>query len=208
MNLLFTASWHRAWQGLQAQGTGDALRDAVLARYAEPHRRYHTLQHLGECLAWFERVRQAPDRPAEVEMALWFHDAIYDLGSPTNEARSADWAHAALRDAGVAAEPALRVRALILATQHSALPHGRDEQVLVDIDLSILGAPAPRFAEYEQQIREEYAHVPDLLFRLKRRDVLEGFLARPEIYATPVLHHELEAQARANLRTALAGLTV
>jgi predicted metal-dependent HD superfamily phosphohydrolase len=206
MNPLVASSWLRAWHGLHARGDGLAVRDDVLARYAEPHRKYHTVQHLEECLSLFESVRDAPDRPAEVEMALWFHDAIYDLQSSQNERRSAAWANEALGAAAVPTPCAARVHDLILVTQHTTVPRTRDEQVLVDIDLSILGAPAPRFAEYERQIREEYAHVPEPIFRLKRRSILKAFLERPSIYSTPALHRQLEARARANLMKAVAGM--
>jgi predicted metal-dependent HD superfamily phosphohydrolase len=77
--------------------------------------------------------------------------------------------------------------------------------VPVDIDLAILGAPEARFAQYERQIRQEYAHVPELLFRVRRRAILGSFLDRAEIYGTPVLHRQLEARARANLARAVGG---
>lgn len=204
MNPLFEVSWIRAWRGLQATGEGHALRDAVLARHAEPHRHYHTLQHLAECLALFDTLRDAPDRPAEVEMALWFHDAVYDLGATDNEARSAAWARAALGAAGVADGVLSRIDELVLATRHAAEPRTRDAQVLVDIDLAILGAGDERFAEYERQIRAEYAHVPALLFGQRRRVLLLSFLERASIYSTPALHRRLEARARANLARAIA----
>jgi predicted metal-dependent HD superfamily phosphohydrolase len=200
-----STSWSRAWQGLGAQGDGHAVRDAVLAAYAEAHRRYHSLQHLQECLDLFESVLEAADHPAEVEMALWFHDAIYALKGSDNEARSADWAREVLIQAGVAAAAADLVRDLILVTRHSGVPRSRDEQVLVDVDLAILGAAPERFAEYQAQIREEYAHVPGFLFRMKRRSILASFVAREAIYSTPVLHQRLEARARANLAKAIAG---
>lgn len=205
MDPLFEASWDRIWPALGARGHGHAVRDAVLQRYAEAHRRYHTLQHLAECLTLLADVRDAADRPDEVEMALWFHDAVYALKASDNEARSADWARDALQAAEVPALVADRVHALVLATQHKALPSGRDAQVLVDVDLSILAAPPARFAEYERQIREEYAHVPGFLFRLKRRAILQSFLDRPALFSTPGLHQRLEARARANLEAALAG---
>ena len=137
MNDLFP-SWARAWSGLGAQGDGQVARDAVLAAYAESHRRYHSLQHLQECLDLFETVRHAADHPASVEMALWFHDAVYALRGSDNEARSADWAHEVLISAGVDRTAAERVRELILVTRHSGVPRSRDEQVLVDVDLAIL----------------------------------------------------------------------
>jgi predicted metal-dependent HD superfamily phosphohydrolase len=203
MNRLFISSWSRAWSGLHAQGDAVALRNALLARYAEPHRKYHTLQHLEECLALFDTMAQTPENPAEVEMALWFHDAIYELRSSNNEGLSAAWAYKELLAAGVSLVSAELVRDLVLVTKHSGMPSNRDEQVLVDIDLSILGAPDERFAEYERQIREEYSYVPSFLFTLKRKAILGSFLDRSAIYTTPALHQRLEAQARHNIARAL-----
>lgn len=197
------ASWHRCWTGLQARGDGAALRQALLAAYAEPQRKYHTLQHLHECLALFDQHRDLAVEPAEVEIALWFHDAIYAVRASDNEARSADWAEAELRQAGVPEPRIARVRSHILATRHSALPEGSDQALLVDIDLSILGAPRPRFEEYELQVREEYRWVPGFLFQLKRKQILAQFLARDALFVTPALRNALEARARENLANSL-----
>lgn len=197
---LFSRSWQRAWAGIGAAGDGGALFAQLKAAYAEPQRHYHTQQHLGECLSAFYDVRALAEHPDEVELALWFHDAIYDIKGHDNEQRSADWAREVLRDAGVAGEAAQRVHDLVMATRHTAVPSGHDERLLVDIDLSILGAERTRFDEYEQQIRREYAYVPGFLFRRKRREILKGFLDRPAIYSTPYFHDALEARARDNLR--------
>ena len=197
------AAWLDAWHGLGVQAPGDALFDALLARYCEPHRAYHTLQHLDECLEGLALERSHAKRPAEIALALWFHDAIYDVHRHDNEERSADWARQALRDAGADPESARRVHALVMATRHQAQPEEADAQLLVDIDLSILGAPAPRFAEYEQQIRFEYAHVPPEVFEPRRRQILGSFLARDPLYLTPSIRARLEVQARINLRRAI-----
>jgi predicted metal-dependent HD superfamily phosphohydrolase len=93
---------------------------------------------------------------------------------------------------------------VLRAVKDTAVPALPDQQLLVDIDLSILGAPEQRFAEYEQQIRQEYAFVPKWLFRRKRRAILQGFLDRPQIYSTAHFHAELEQRARDNLRKAIA----
>lgn len=201
---VFSPSWQRAWTGIGAVGEGNALLAQLMAAYAEPQRHYHTQQHLGECLSAFDAARALAERPDEVELALWFHDAIYDIKGHDNEQRSADWARAALVDAGVVADIVDRVHALVMATRHTAVPAGRDEQLLVDIDLSILGAERARFDEYEQQIRKEYAYVPGFLFRAKRREILKGFLDRPAIYSTPHFHDALEARARNNLHRVTA----
>ncbi|MFG6485535.1 N-methyl-D-aspartate receptor NMDAR2C subunit [Roseateles sp. BYS78W] len=197
------ASWRAAWQALGGTGN-DALHAALLSRYAEPHRAYHTQQHLAECLALFDEFRALAERPAEVEIALWFHDAVYDVHRHDNEAVSADWARTALLDAGASPDVAGRVAALVLATRHSAAPATVDEQLLVDIDLAILGAAPARFAEYEAQIRVEYGFVPPAVFKEKRGAILAGFLARPVLYGTAALHARFEAAARANLRQAIA----
>ena len=203
----FARSWRRVWTGLGAQDGTHALCDSLLqqllARYAEPQRKYHTLQHLSECLDGFDAAAHLADRPAEVEAALWFHDAIYDLSSHDNEERSAQWAQQALSAAGVAAESAARVGQLVLATRHTVMPESPDEQMLVDIDLSILGAPPARFAEYEVQIRAEYAFVPEAVFRSKRRAILQAFLDRPHLFSTPHFRAALEPSARANLARAV-----
>jgi len=209
MNALFERSWRRAWSALVAPGAGTsgpdgiALRDELLACYAEPQRRYHTQQHLEECLALLEQVRDLAEHPEEVEMALWFHDAIYDVKGSGNEERSAEWAHRALVAAGVALTAAERVRQLVPVTRHDGVPGNVDEQVLVDIDLAILGAERPRFDEYERQIRDEYAFVPGFLFRRKRRQILRTFLDRPVLYSTALLRERLEARARENPRRAI-----
>ena len=93
-----------------------------------------------------------------------------------------------------------------MVTRHDAVPRETDEEVLVDVDLSILGVEPKRFDEYENQIREEYAWVPSIVFRAKRREILKGFLARPSIYSTRRFLDVYEAQARTNLERAIKQL--
>ncbi|KQP20498.1 hypothetical protein [Pseudorhodoferax sp. Leaf267] len=199
-------SWHRCWSALGAQGDGLALMQKLLDAYAEPQRKYHTVQHLSECLTLMGQHLHLAIEPGEVEMALWFHDAIYHVQARDNELRSAEWAAAQLRAAGVVEQRIAHITQHILATRHSALPQGPDQMLLVDIDLSILGAPRPRFDAYERQVREEYAWVPEALFRRKRQQVLAEFLARSPIYNTPALRAAREDQARDNLAHSLQQL--
>jgi len=204
MNDLET-SWHDTWHALRLPLPAGVL-PSLLARWAEPHRRYHTLQHLRECLALFAAHRELAERPGEVAVALWFHDAVYDTARHDNEAVSADWAERVLRDAGAAREVAERVVALVLATRHGQGPATPDERLLVDIDLAILGAAPARFDEYERQIRDEYGFVPEDVFRDRRAAILRGFLERPAIFATAALAARFEAAARVNLAGAIARL--
>ena len=195
----FQTSWQQAWEGLQLP-PAPGLQQQLLAAYAEPQRHYHTQQHLAECLTHLASARHLAQHPAEVELALWFHDAIYEVKAQDNELRSAQWATQALQSAGASAETCERVHALIMATCHTATPVDADAQLLVDIDLAILGANPERFAEYDQQVRAEYAWVPRLIYGFKRKQVLQGFLQRPQIYATTHFQQALEMQARTNLR--------
>lgn len=199
------ANWNEAWHALGVESPGDVLCAELQRRYGEPQRHYHTMQHLGECLAWFEREKTSAERPGEVALALWFHDAIYDVHAHDNEARSADWARQALLEAGADRAAAERVHALVMATRHDAVPEGRDAELLIDIDLSILGAERTRFDEYERQVHAEYAFVPDEIRLPRRRAILQRFLDRQAIYATPQMHAQLEARARANLQRSIAG---
>ena len=54
-------------------------------RYCEPHRRYHNIAHIAELL-WRGRECDLSD---EQVLAVWYHDAIYDVPSQDNEVRSA-----------------------------------------------------------------------------------------------------------------------
>ncbi len=197
--------WDSPWLALGLHPDPD-LRDALLARFSEPGRHYHSARHIAECLAELDGVRHLARRPDEVELALWFHDAIYDPRRSDNEAQSAAWARRALAAAGAPPEVADRVGDLVLATTHTATPPEGDGQLLADIDLAILGAPPERYAEYEEQIRLEYASVPEAAFRAGRGAFLRGLLARHSIYLTPHYRERLEARARENLRTALERL--
>ncbi len=200
------ANWNAAWRALGVATADEALYIELQRCYGEPQRHYHTLQHLGECLAWFEREKELAERPGEVALALWFHDAVYDVHAHDNEARSAEWARSAILSAGAPADAAGRVHALVMATRHDAVPEGRDAELLIDIDLSILGADPARFDEYERQVNAEYAFVPDEVRRPRRRAILQRFLAREPIYATQRMHALLEARARANLARSIAAL--
>ena len=190
--------WARVWSDLNLVPPA-GLFEQLVAAYEEPQRHYHSGQHLRECLAHFEEVHDLAHHPGEVAIALWFHDAIYDVRGKANEQRSADWAVAALASAKAPLASCERVRQLIMVTRHDAVPHDADQQLLVDIDLAILGASPQRFAEYEQQVRAEYSWVPGLLYNMKRKAVLKAFLRRKHIYSTPHFRQRYEAQARSNL---------
>src|SRR5919204_2422275 len=89
-------------------------------------RHYHTLEHLWACLRELDATRSLARAPAEVEVALWFHDAIYRTYRSDNEARSARWAASFLRAHGAPPAVADRIASYVLATRHEHAPPADD----------------------------------------------------------------------------------
>lgn len=179
--------------------------------YGAADRHYHGMAHIRALLALAREHRSLLSDPEAVEAAIWYHDAVYDSRAKDNEALSA--AMAADRLAG-RVEPArlARIVAMIEATATHTIPAldapeaQRDAALLLDMDLSILGAPADVFDAYEQAIRREFAWVDEPLWRAGRGAVLKTFLDRPAIFHTPELSARFEAQARANIARSLTAL--
>ncbi|MBW8865337.1 MAG: hypothetical protein JF609_10555 [Verrucomicrobia bacterium] len=145
-------------------------------------------------------------QPQAVELAIWFHDAVYDTHAGDNEERSAGLAQSWLKKFKAEAELIESVERLVLATKsHDGSLHP-DAPLLVDIDLSILGRPRKQFWEYESQIRQEYAWVDKAVFAAKRMEILERFLARKRIYQTDHYFHFFQFQAAENLRASIERL--
>ena len=206
MDALPPALFERFERSFRALGATHTRAASVLARcYAEPHRAYHDLEHIAECLAWLDVARGQAERPDELALALWFHDAVYVPLAPDNEAKSARLFADLASEAGVPDACVGRISLLILATTTHAGEAG-DALLMSDIDLAILGAPPHRYARYERAIRREFAEVDEERYRLGRTCVLRGFLGRLAIYRTALFAARLEAQARHNLGAALASL--
>lgn len=200
--------WTELWRRIGAQGDPDAVYARLQELYSEPHRAYHTMEHISYCLGEFDRARYIPQYPDEVEMAIWFHDAIYNTRSSDNEKKSAQLAQSILSHAQVPSAFRHRIYDLVLATRHTEIPEGVDAQVLIDVDLSILGRPQEEFDEYERKVREEYSWVPEDRFREGRASILRRFLERPYIYLTDFFRQRYEDQARKNLERSLKNLAV
>lgn len=198
--------WLRAWHGLQLPEPAPSVFQELYNCYSEPARAYHTVDHLAECLTQLDSAWELADNPGAVELALWFHDAIYDTHASDNEARSAQWARRVLVAAGAAEALCQRIDTLILATRHDGTPENGDACLTVDIDLAILGAVPARFDQYEKQIRQEYAWVDQSAFVEARANILRRFATQPFIYRTEFFRSRLERQARMNLQIALARL--
>ncbi|OCI32478.1 DUF4031 domain-containing protein [Oerskovia enterophila] len=160
------------------------------------------------------------------QLALWFHDAVHEGVAGDDEEASAALAVASLgplvtgptTTPGPGADPAagsthltaddvVEVARLVrLTASHAPSPGDTAGALVCDADLAILGAMPDRYARYVRQVRAEYAHVPDDLFRTGRAAVLEQLLALPELFRTPLGRERWAARAEENLRTELAGL--
>jgi predicted metal-dependent HD superfamily phosphohydrolase len=176
-------------QSLEYLGVGSALGCDWRAALSETHRRYHTLAHVEAMLS------HMPDICASRELvaAIWLHDIIYAPEASDNERQSAERALRDLRDTSIDCQS---VYNLIIGTKHHEA--GSDTQnVLNDLDLGILGAPRAAYAQYTRQIREEYGHVEDRLYRFARAAIMRRFNDR-QIFKTSYFQY-LEEPAHANL---------
>lgn len=198
--------WQALWKRLGAQGDASMVYNDLVARYSEPHRAYHTLQHIGHCLDELEQVRNLAINPDAIELALWYHDAVYDTKAKDNEERSATLAVEMARDVSLPNNLGQSVANLIMTTKHSATSGDSDVQLLMDIDLSILGQPEYRFDEYERQVRRDYEWMPYKQFVAGRLAILKSILDRPNIYATQFFRNKYETQARRNITRSIKKL--
>ena len=194
------------WARLGGHGDVQPIVDSLLGGWTEPHRRYHGLDHLRDCLA---RLDESPAVGAErdlAEAALWYHDLVYRPAASDNEARSAELARAALVESGAPEATADEVARLVRVTDHVAPPEDPVGELVCDVDLSVLGRPAGEFDEYERRIREEYRQVPGPSYREGRARLLAKLLSRDPLFRTDYFRRRYEDSARRNLRRSLDSL--
>lgn len=189
-------------------GTGSTFED-LFARWSAATRRYHNVEHLVDCLREVDRAKGRDSDVAgasdldSVELALWYHDAIYDASARDNEVRSAELL---LADAKLLGIDATRAAELVLATAHGSVEpvSAPDVDLLLDIDLSILGRDSLRFLDFDHGVAEEYAHLPSDAFRAGRATFLASMLTRSSLFRTAAFRERYEAAARANISELLA----
>lgn len=164
----------------------------IVARYREPHRHYHTLEHVAELLAVVDEL--AGD--VAVEWAAWLHDVIYDVGAADSEARSAGYAGDVLARLRVPDDVIAEVQRLIeLSAGHDAVAGDKNGAVFIDADLAILSSEPSRYDRYARDVRAEYVHLDDDTWRAGRTVVLQSLLDRVT-----------DEQARSNIARELAAL--
>ncbi len=178
--------------------------EELLARWAEPQRRYHTTDHL---LAVLDHVQTLAGHAVDADavlLAAWFHDAVYRPDRSENEERSAALAERALPEAGLPEPLTAEVARLVrLTTTHDPADDDRNGAVLCDADLAVLAGSPEAYAHYAAAVREEYAFVPEPAFRAGRAEVLRQLLGLPWLFHTPHGRGHWEERARHNLTTEL-----
>ncbi len=167
--------------------------------YREAHRRYHTFQHLEECLEELDEIEGDEERLAVMEVALWFHDAVCEPSSRQNAVASAALAQEFLLECQASESVVEFVRDMILATQDHRSKDDPDAAMVIALDLNIFARSPQRYAAYEKQLREENADVPTSEYAAARIAWLQGFLDRPVIYESETMRDIYEEQARFNL---------
>ena len=176
----------------------------LVARWGEAHRHYHGLSHLLAVLEALDRLAPetglrdgAPDEPV---LAAWFHDAVHRGAPGEDEHASAALARERLGSAGFPPAVVDEVDRLVLLTlDHAVAPEDRAGALLVDADLSVLGADPARYAAYTAGVRREYAHVPDEQFAAGRLRVLEGLWRHQPLFRTPAAQRLWGDRAARNL---------
>ncbi len=207
MQALYHMQFRQYWQQFSAQinleyAQAEALYLVLYSAYSEPQRYYHTVQHIIECLALLDHIKDELEDAVAVQVAIWFHDVVYDPKASDNELQSAElmqkYCSHFLDQAQLE-----KVYAWILATQQHQATLEPDLNAVLDIDLAILGRDAKRFAEYQQQIQQEYAWVEPEIYQLKRAAVLQHFYSMQPLYQTEYFQHNFEHRAKENLKAFL-----
>ncbi len=200
-----------AWRQVAGPHRTAAI-ERLLGRYREPHRRYHTADHIATMLNALHEItahcspEAVPRDPEAVVLAMLFHDAVYDPAAPGNEEASAVLAGRCADELGWAPYRCGHVERLVMATAgHTA--DDPDSAALIDADLAVLAAGPSAYSAYALAVREEYHHVGDEHWAAGRAVVLRGFLAREHVFCTEYMRMHADQRARANMAAELATLS-
>ncbi len=194
------------WLGLMTRlGFTDNLAtyDLLKSHYNGSGRYYHNETHIHASLRHLQAVQHLAHDYNAIEIALWFHDVIYNIFSANNELDSANLASQFLQDNQADNAFVEKVHQLIMATCHNAKISNNDEQLIADIDLAILGSTTEVYQQFEQAVRKEYQLIPSFIYCKKRKEILQEFLDRARIYHLDYFYDKFEERARENITHAI-----
>lgn len=202
MKKQFEKLWIQLGSRIDSESEFQLLYDS----YTRPERFYHNLNHIQSCLNDFRKVSHLTKTPELVEVAIWYHDVIYDANNSDNEQKSADVAVAACSKAGLSNTKSQEVHDLILMTKHNKTPRTINQKIITDVDLAILGKPFSEYDMYEKAIRKEYSQFPEEDFRKGRVLLLRIFLEKSSIYSLEYFKNKYQSQAIRNIQKAISEL--
>ncbi len=196
----FAALWHRC-VAVPPSPDSPVVHAELRRLLGAPQRRFHNLNHIRDCVRRMDEVVTLLADPNAVELALWFHDAIYNPGDPDNERRSADLFLA--RSAGASSVFRRRVCGLVVSTRHDRRVYGNDRRYVNDIDLAGFGAPWAEFMRQGALLRAEFCAQTDAQYRAGQIWFLEGLRRRSQFFATDYFRERFEPIAQENLQRLL-----
>lgn len=195
-----------ASESAESAKTQELFRE-IAQKYQSPDRAYHNLDHVESVLQFLNQYKSTIKDWSAVQLAVWFHDVIYNTKSKDNEEASAVYAKDILHKLGLPQQTVGRVETLVLATKkHEAIAGDTDLEIFLDADLSILGESEAIYDAYATAIRQEYAWVPEDIYRQERIKILNSFLTRDRIYFNNEVNNTLQTRARQNIEREISRL--
>ncbi|MGB6295370.1 MAG: hypothetical protein WBF90_04195 [Rivularia sp. (in: cyanobacteria)] len=198
-------NWCKLLQNFDINQTAAEQTFAQIAEaYSTPNRYYHNLKHIHHVLEVIQTLESQTENLSteSVQLAAWFHDIVYNTKAKDNEEKSGDRAVSVLLSLSIPCEVIENVKSLILTTKnHQAFKGDCLSKILLDADLAILSSNSNEYKNYADAIRQEYIWVPEVEYFAARKQILQNFLERENIYFTELMQQTKEKIARNNLET-------
>ncbi len=179
--------------------------DFLVKQYSSSSRLYHNLQHLTFMLDELEQCSCKPDNREALIFSIFYHDVIYKASKKDNELQSAIVLEKHLSKTDF--KYIQLCKESIHATKEHKKSANSDINLLLDLDLAILGQNAEKYTSYTQKIRKEYDLYPDFLYKPARRKAMIHFLKQKQIFKTVEFFDKYEKQARENIYNEIASLS-
>lgn len=179
-------------------------RQELFNNYEQDNRYYHNLVHIYNFIQLFEEHKSSIERPLLFEVAIWWHDAIYEAKRNDNETRSAQLAVRCWKNHLSSTD--LKYIAILISSTEKHLPliEENDVHYFLDMDLSILATNNQVYQQYVHYIEKEYTtYYPKMLYNIGRKKAMKNFHSRPKLYFTAFFYENYEFQAKSNIKLEL-----
>jgi predicted metal-dependent HD superfamily phosphohydrolase len=207
MEIILKERFNSLWNQYVSENHSEHVFSLLTEKYTGSDRFYHNLHHVKHCLENYNKCKKDIIEDFQIELAIWFHDVINEPKMKDNEEESARVFGELAQNGHISKDAINMIKKLILTTKHNVIPQNLSERVIVDVDLSIFGAPEQEFEKYDNHIRQEYSFVEENNYRKARSEILESFLNRDSIFCTSFFRKRYEENARTNLRKTIEKLS-